>query len=75
MPDALALIEPLTLGLPAHGDQDDVAQAERRLISHLLLRDFFDRPEEAVLISVMNRRPCNWTFPDRAINPFAAPAP
>ncbi len=37
MPDALALIEPLTLGLPAHGDEDDVAQAERRLISHLLL--------------------------------------
>lgn len=37
MPDALALIEPLAAGLPAHGDQDDAVQAERRLISHLLL--------------------------------------
>ena len=37
MPDALALIEPLAAGPPAHGDQDDEAQAERRLISHLLL--------------------------------------
>jgi predicted RecB family nuclease len=37
MPDALALIEPLMAGLPAHGDEDDADQAERRLISHLLL--------------------------------------
>ena len=37
MPDALALIEPLTAGLPAHGDEDDTGQAERRLLSHLLL--------------------------------------
>jgi len=37
MPDVVALLEPLTAGLPAHGDEDDVAQAERRLISHLLL--------------------------------------
>ena len=37
MADALALIEPLTLGLPSHGDKDDIAQAERRLISNLLL--------------------------------------
>jgi predicted RecB family nuclease len=37
MPDVLDLIEPLTLRLPAHGDEDDVAEAERRLISHLLL--------------------------------------
>jgi predicted RecB family nuclease len=37
MPDALALIEPLTVGLPAHGDEDDADQAERRLLSHLLL--------------------------------------
>jgi predicted RecB family nuclease len=37
MPDALALIDPLVAGLPAHGDEDDVGQAERRLLSHLLL--------------------------------------
>lgn len=37
MPDALALIEPLTAGLPAQVDEDDVAQAERRLVAHLLL--------------------------------------
>jgi hypothetical protein len=37
MPDALALVEPLTLGLPAHGEEDDADQAERRLLSHLLL--------------------------------------
>jgi len=37
MPHALALIQPLTAGLPAHGDDDDIPQAERRLLSHLLL--------------------------------------
>ncbi|MBA3329037.1 MAG: ribonuclease H-like domain-containing protein, partial [Solirubrobacterales bacterium] len=37
MPDALELIEPLIAGLPAHGDEDDAEQAERRLLSHLLL--------------------------------------
>lgn len=37
MPDALALIEPLTGGLPVHGEDDDTAEAERRLVSHLLL--------------------------------------
>lgn len=37
MPDALALIEPLMVGLPARGDEDDADQAERRLMSHLLL--------------------------------------
>jgi len=37
MPDALELIEPLIAGLPAHGDEDDAQQAERRLLSHLLL--------------------------------------
>jgi predicted RecB family nuclease len=37
MPDVLALIDPLTAGLPAHGDEDDADQAERRLLSHLLL--------------------------------------
>jgi predicted RecB family nuclease len=37
MPDALAVIEPLTDGLPAHGDEDDIGQAERRLLAHLLL--------------------------------------
>jgi uncharacterized protein len=37
MPDALALIEPLEAGLPARGDEDDADQAERRLLSHLLL--------------------------------------
>lgn len=37
MPDALALIEPLIAGLPAQGDEDDADQAERRLLSHLLL--------------------------------------
>lgn len=37
MPEALALIDPLVAGLPAHGDEDDAEQAERRLLSHLLL--------------------------------------
>ena len=37
MPDVLALIEPLTAGLPAHGDADSPDQAERRLLAHLLL--------------------------------------
>lgn len=37
MPDALALIEPLTADLPAHADEDDPDQGERRLLSHLLL--------------------------------------
>ncbi len=37
MPDALELIEPLIGGLPAHADEDDAQQAERRLLSHLLL--------------------------------------
>lgn len=37
MPDAVARIEPLTAGLPAHADDDDLGQAERRLVSHLLL--------------------------------------
>jgi len=37
MPDALALVEPLTLGLSAHGEADDADEAERRLLSHLLL--------------------------------------
>ena len=37
MPDVLALIEPLTAGLPAHGEEDDAGQAERRLLGHLLL--------------------------------------
>jgi predicted RecB family nuclease len=37
MPDVLDLLEPLTEGLPAHGDVDDPDEAERRLLSHLLL--------------------------------------
>lgn len=37
MPDVLALIEPLTAGLPAHGGDDTTEQAERRLLAHLLL--------------------------------------
>jgi len=37
MPDALALIEPLTADLAAHWDDDTPDQAERRLLSHLLL--------------------------------------
>jgi uncharacterized protein len=37
MPDVVALVERLTAGLPAHGDDDTTDQAERRLLSHLLL--------------------------------------
>jgi uncharacterized protein len=37
MPDAMALIEPLTEGLPGPGDEDDADQAERRLMAQLLL--------------------------------------
>jgi predicted RecB family nuclease len=37
MPGVLALVERLTVGLPAHGDDDTPADAERRLLAHLLL--------------------------------------
>lgn len=37
MPDSLALIEQLTAELAIDGGEDDVKQAERRLLSHLLL--------------------------------------
>lgn len=37
MPDVLALVERLTAGLPPTGEGDTPEQAERRLISHLLL--------------------------------------
>jgi uncharacterized protein len=37
MPDVLALIDRLMIGLPAHGEDDTRADAERRLLAHLLL--------------------------------------
>lgn len=37
MPDVLALVERLTAGLLAHGDEDTPEEAERRLLAHLLL--------------------------------------
>jgi len=37
MPDVLELVAKLNDGLPAHGEEDDPDQAERRLLAHLLL--------------------------------------
>ena len=37
MPDVIALVERLMVGLPAHGDDDTPSEAERRLLAHLLL--------------------------------------